>query len=234
MNIKLFSFLIALLIITLSCNSQNAANELNAVEFKQQIKSTNNAFVLDVRTPGEFAEGFIENAVNINVNSAQFKDEIAKLDKNKTYFVYCLSGKRSASAASYMKSVGFKDVINLKGGILAWQGNNFPLVTAETSTVTDKISMEEYNKMINSGTKVLIDYYAPWCAPCIKMKPMLEELEKEYDGKVKIIRLDISENKQLAKKLNIVEIPVIKVFENGKETWNHNGYIDKEALKKQL
>jgi thioredoxin len=234
MNIKLFSFVIALLIITLSCNSQNAASELSAKEFDQQIKSTQNAFILDVRTPDEFAEGYIENAVNINVNSAQFKDEIAKLDKNKTYFVYCLSGKRSASAASYMRASGFKNVINLEGGILAWQSKNLPLATASTAPIADKISMDEYNKMINSGTKVLIDYYAPWCAPCIKMKPMLEELEKEYDGKVKVIRLDINENKQLAKQLNIVEIPVIKIFENGKEIWNHNGFITKEDLKKQL
>jgi len=217
-----------------SCNSQNAVQVLNPTAFSQKINETNNAFVLDVRTPEEFAEGYIANAQNINYNGSNFEAEIAKLDKSKTYFVYCLSGKRSASAASYMRTNGFKNVINLEGGILTWQNKNLPLVTASTAPVVDKISIDEYNKMINSGTKVLIDYYAPWCAPCIKMKPMLEELAKEYDGKVKVIRLDINENKQLAKQLNIVEIPVLKIFENGKETWNHNGFITKEDLKKQL
>lgn len=231
---KFISFLIVSMLFFVSCNSQNAVQVLNPTAFNQKLAETKDAIVLDVRTPEEYAEGFIANARNINFNSNNFETEIAKLDKSKTYYVYCLSGKRSASAASYMRANGFKNVINLEGGILAWQNNNLPLVTQSTAPVADKVSMEEYNKMINSGAKVLIDYYAPWCAPCIKMKPMLEELSKEYEGKVKIIRLDINENKQLAKQLNIVEIPVIKIFENGKETWNHNGFISKEELKKQL
>lgn len=234
MNIKLISFLSALVLLTISCNSQSASQVLKATDFNQKLKEDKNVFVLDVRTPEEFAEGYIENAVNININSAEFKDEIAKLDKNKTYLVYCLSGKRSASAASYMRSNGFKEVINLEGGILAWQSNNLPVVTASSQPKADKISFEEYTKMITSDTKVLVDYYAPWCAPCIKMKPMLEELAKEYEGKVKVIRLDINENKQLAKQLNVVEIPVLKIFINGKEIWNHNGFIEKEELKKNL
>jgi thioredoxin len=234
MNIKLISFVSALVLLTISCNSQSASQVLKATDFNQKLKEDKNVFVLDVRTPEEFAEGYIENAVNININSAEFKDEIAKLDKNKTYLVYCLSGKRSASAASYMRSNGFKEVINLEGGIMAWQSNNLPVLTASSQPKADKISFEEYTKMISADTKVLVDYYAPWCAPCIKMKPMLEELAKEYEGKVKIIRLDINENKQLAKQLNVVEIPVLKIFINGKEIWNHNGYIEKADLIKQL
>lgn len=233
MNIKIISFLFASIWITVSCNSQNAEQLLKPLDFKEKINSTPNVVVLDVRTKEEVESGFIENAININYNSDEFKNEVAQLDKNKVYVVYCLSGKRSASAASYMLSNGFKEVYNLDGGILAWQNDNLPLVTT-SAKVADKISLEEYNKMITSDTKVLVDYYAPWCAPCIKMKPMLEELTKEYEGKVKIIRLDISENKQLAKQLNVVEIPVLKIFINGNETWSHNGFIVKEDLKKQL
>jgi thioredoxin len=147
--------------------------------------------------------------------------------------VYCLSGKRSASAAAYMRSAGFKNVINLDGGILAWQSNNLPLTTTSTPA-EDKISFEAYTQMITSDTMVLVDYFAPWCAPCIKMKPMLEEITKEYADKVKVIRLDINENKELAKKLNIVEIPILKIFKQGKETWMHQGYIEKADLIKQF
>ena len=132
-----------------------------------------------------------------------------------------------------MRSIGFKDVINLEGGILAWQSNNLPLTT-EVASPSDKISFEAYTQMITSDTAVLVDYFAPWCAPCIKMKPMLEEIDKEYAGKVKVIRLDINENKELAKKLNIVEIPILKIFIKGKETWMHQGYIEKADLIKQF
>lgn len=181
MNIKFLSFLFVAILITVSCNSQNTGQVLNPAAFSQKINNTPDAVILDVRTPEEFAGGFIANAVNMDYNGADFNGEVSKLDKNKTYLVYCLSGKRSASAAAYMRSNGFKNVINLEGGILAWQGNNLPLTTASTP-VADKISFDAYTQMISSDTMVLVDYYAPWCAPCIKMKPMLEEISKEYAG----------------------------------------------------
>lgn len=233
MNIKFLSFLLSVVLMTISCNSQNASQVLNPTAFNQKISTSPDAVILDVRTPEEFAGGFIDKAININYAGPDFQAEISKLDKNKTYLVYCLSGKRSASAADYMRSNGFKDVINLDGGILAWQGNNLPLVS-NSAPVADKISFDEYTQMTTSDIPVVVDFYAPWCAPCIKMKPMLEELDKEYAGKVKIIRLNVDENKELAKQLNIVGIPIIKIFIKGKETWTHQGYIEKDALKKQL
>lgn len=234
MKIKITSMLVAIILLFTACNSQATESVLSSKDFSEKIKTTENAIVLDVRTPGEFADGFIENAINIDYNSAEFKDEISKLDKDKTYFVYCLSGKRSESAAGYMRSNGFKNVINLQGGTLAWQANNLPLVTTSTESKKDKISFEEYTNMITSDTMVLVDYFAPWCAPCIKMQPMLDELAKEYAGKVTVIRLNIDENKELAQKLNIVSIPVLKTFVKGKETWNHDGYIEKGELVKQF
>lgn len=233
MNIKFLSFLLTAIVMSVSCNSQNAGQVLSPAAFNQKISTATDVVVLDVRTPGEFAGGFIANALNIDYNDADFNAEIAKLDKNKTYLVYCLSGKRSASAAAYMRSNGFKEVLNLEGGILAWQGNNLPITTT-AAPVADKISFEAYTQMITSDTMVLVDYFAPWCAPCIKMKPMLEEITKEYAGKVKVIRLDINENKELAKKLNIVEIPILKIFKKGNETWMHQGYIEKADLIKQF
>lgn len=234
MNIKITSLFIAAIFFFTACNSQAKNQVLPPAEFSQQIKTTGNATILDVRTPSEFADGYIENATNIDYNGEEFKDEISKLDKDKTYYVYCLSGKRSESAASYMRSNGFKNVINLEGGILAWESNKLPLVTTSTTPKQDKISFEEYTKMITSDTLVLVDYFAPWCGPCIKMQPMLEEIAKEYAGKVIVIRLDIDQNKNLAQRLNIAAIPILKTFMKGKETWTHQGYIEKAALVKQF
>lgn len=231
MNLKNISIILSFFLLSVSCNSQTS-QALAPQAFQDKINTTPNAVVLDVRTPQEFNSGYIKDAVNINFNDANFNNEVAKLDKNKTYFVYCLSGMRSARAAAYMRSEGFKDVINLEGGMLAWQQNNLPVVN--TAVTTDAITIDDFKKMITADTKVLVDYYAPWCAPCIKMKPMLEDLSKQYEGKVKIVRLNIDENKNLAKALNISTIPVLQLFENGKETWNHQGYIEKDELVKQF
>ena len=220
--------------IATSCHSQQIdRTELNAEAFESKIKSSDNAFILDVRTPGEYVEGYIGNAINMDYRNDNFKKNVDNLDKSKTYFVYCLSGGRSSSAADYMRDNGFNQVYELKGGILAWRKNNLPLTSTSTAPAPDKISMTEFNNIISSGV-VLIDFYATWCAPCKKMEPMLEELKKEYSGKVNVVRINIEENKQLTMQQNVTEIPVLKVFKNGKETWMHKGLIGKEELVKEF
>ena len=73
--------------------------------------------IVDVRTPGEYAQGHVDGAINIDVEGAGFDDEIAKLDKNATYAVYCHSGRRSGLATDAMAKAGFTHVYNLQGGI---------------------------------------------------------------------------------------------------------------------
>jgi phage shock protein E len=86
-----------------------------------------NPGIIDVRTPQEYTGGHIHNAVNINLNSPDFIDEISKLDKNITYVVYCRTGARSNSARNIMEESGFKHVINMIGGITDWISLGFPV-----------------------------------------------------------------------------------------------------------
>jgi rhodanese-related sulfurtransferase len=83
---------------------------------------------LDVRTAQEFAEGHLENAININVESGNFENEIANLDKTATYAVYCRSGRRSAVAVDLMQKAGFTNLFNLDGGVIDWSASGYPLV----------------------------------------------------------------------------------------------------------
>jgi len=93
---------------------------VNASSFKQLIDETPNAVVLDVRTAAEMRSGAIRGAVNIDLMSADFQQKIGKLDKNKTYFVYCRSGNRSGQACKMMGNAGFEHVYNLSGGMMSW------------------------------------------------------------------------------------------------------------------
>jgi rhodanese-related sulfurtransferase len=85
--------------------------------------------ILDVRTPGEFASGYIQNAINMDYYSASFEEDLDKLDKNKTYLVYCGSGFRSADALSIMEALNYVEVYDMLGGILAWKDLGFPITS---------------------------------------------------------------------------------------------------------
>ncbi len=99
-----------------------AVKHISAGEF-DKVKVETKAIVIDVRTPGEVAEGYIDGAdLFIDVNGSSFQSEIAKLDKSANYIVYCRSGARSMNAANYMVENGFSNVYNLDGGIMRWNG----------------------------------------------------------------------------------------------------------------
>lgn len=92
---------------------------VDAAQFAE-LKNKTNHVVLDVRSPGELAEGSVPGHKMINFFDSQFKANVAKLDKSKTYLVYCRSGNRSAQACTVMADLGFTSIYNLKGGIGAW------------------------------------------------------------------------------------------------------------------
>ena len=84
--------------------------------------------IIDVRTPEEYAEGHLENAVNIDFNADDFEDRINELNRDNTYVVYCRSGVRSGSALDAMRQLGFSEVYNVLGGIIDWTDAGFPVV----------------------------------------------------------------------------------------------------------
>lgn len=92
---------------------------LQASEFKKRIQEDENAVIIDVRSPQEEVEGWIENSININIMDPSFAEKVKQLDKNKNYYVYCRSGGRSSSACGFMEQQGLT-AHNLAGGIIAW------------------------------------------------------------------------------------------------------------------
>lgn len=90
--------------------------------FQAELNTNDNACLLDVRTPNEVAAGAIDAPLVIDFLGGAFEQQVQQLDKDKTYYVYCRSGKRSANACQLMANLGFKALVNLEGGILAWNG----------------------------------------------------------------------------------------------------------------
>ena len=224
--------LIVLSFVVLSCTGQTSKNvkTIEAKSFAEKIAATPNPQILDVRTPEEFASDHIDNAKNVNWLSNDFVTNTVTLDKSKPVFVYCKSGGRSQKATEKLSELGFTTIYQLDGGILKWDA-------AGLSRPSDKIigmRSQEYAELLNSDKKILIDFYAEWCAPCKKMTPYLLKMQKELSDNVTIIRLNADENKTLISQMKISELPTLLLYENAAVKWKHSGFISEEDLKKQL
>jgi rhodanese-related sulfurtransferase len=123
---KVFA-LIASVLLLAGCSSSTGAIDLGVSEFSTKVAEAG-VITLDVRTPIEFGEGHIEGARLIDFQSGNFENEIAALDKNATYAVYCRSGNRSGQAVKVMQDAGFTNVFNMNGGVIDWANAGLPLV----------------------------------------------------------------------------------------------------------
>lgn len=107
----------------------------------------------------------------------------------------------------------------------AQMSNEFVMV------LTDANFQEE---VINSSLPVFIDFWASWCGPCRMMAPVVEELSKEYSGKIKICQLNVDENPNVASQYKIMSIPTFLFFKNGKVVDQLVGAIPKQTMKNKL
>jgi rhodanese-related sulfurtransferase len=119
--------LFATVLLLTGCSTSSSTNNLSVTEFSSKTAESG-VVTLDVRTPGEFNEGHVEGAQLIDFQSGNFENEIATLDKSKTYAVYCRSGSRSGQAVKVMSDAGFTSVYNLNGGVIDWTIAGLPLV----------------------------------------------------------------------------------------------------------
>lgn len=98
-----------------------------------------------------------------------------------------------------------------------------------------KITSENYEEeVLNAKGRVLIDFYADWCGPCKMMAPVVEELAEEFAGKIKVGKVNVDNNQNLAMEYGIMSIPTLVILENGKQIKTLVGFRSKEELKKLL
>ncbi len=207
---------------------------LNATEFNAKLNATADKQIIDVRTPEEFSGGHLKDAKNINIYDQDFAAQLEKLDKNKPVFVYCKGGGRSAKAAEQMSSMGFKSVVDMSGGMMAWVNNNLPVETGTAAPAADKFTSADFKKLLSENQAVLVDYYAPWCQPCKQMEPTLEKLKTEFTGKVAVVRINVDEATALSKELNLEAVPVLAIYKNGAEVKRVKGLQSEDELRKLI
>ncbi|GEM_PF-6178827 len=117
-------------------------NLLSPTEFKKKVEE-GGYVIVDIRTPREYQEGHIKGAINLDFLQPDFKEQVAKMDRNKKYLYYCLSGCRSQRAEKLARELGFKEVYELRGGLNAWKEAGYSLVTGQEN---DKVGNQSEQK----------------------------------------------------------------------------------------
>jgi phage shock protein E len=119
--------------VSMSATPFTAVSNVASVEAETfaSLLTEDTPILIDVRTPQEFAAGHLDGAINIDFYDPNFRSEIAKLDPKKQYAIYCRTGNRTGQTLTMMKTLGFTNVTDLKGGIVAWEQNGFSVCTAD-------------------------------------------------------------------------------------------------------
>ena len=219
-----------------SCGNTNSQiiEDVNTENFHQLIEK-GDGIIIDVRTSQEFNSGHIIDATNIDFYSDDFTDKLKIVRKDVPIYVYCRSGGRSSSAADKMEKLGFTKVYNMIGGIGSWQSKGYETIKSKEVETTNqpKFTETQLNKILSNNKTVLIDFSTQWCVPCKKMKPIIQEIQRE-NTIVKVLFFDADANKELVKKYQIKGVPVFIVFKNGEEYFRKVGFCNKEELTNQL
>lgn len=203
-------------------------------EFSEKLAENPEAILIDVRTPEEFADGHLEDAINIDWKGSDFGEQVAELDKTTPVYVYCLSGGRSKGAANFLKKQGFETVIEMDGGMMKWRSLKMPETKAASSSKDAGMTLKQYEALLATDKVVLVDFHAVWCAPCKKMEPYLKEIDAEMSDKVTVVRIDVDKNESLAMQLNVNALPTLMVYKNKVKTWEKVGFVDKATVVEKL
>ena len=222
-----FLAIVFLLSVVGFAQNQNAPT-LPIESFYSKIKEQPKAQIIDARGPEEFAINHINGAVNFNLESKNYEQFVAQLDKSKPVFIYSIGAGRSAQLAKELSKKGFSDVYILQGGIAAWIGSG----KSYYANSKNKLSLEEYNKIVADNNTVLVDIGSRYCGACKKVKPVLETIKAEYGTNLKVVEIDLEDNPQIIADLKTIKVfPTLILYQKGKVTFKKDGLGD---LKKDV
>jgi thioredoxin len=219
----------------LSACAQNTQNksftDVNSLQFEKLV-SAGKGILLDVRTENEFKNGHIANAGQLNFYASDFRSRLLLLPKDQPIYIYCLTGSRSRSAAQLLVQNGYANVYNLQRGIMEWNQQSLPVVSDPKARpdLDNNMEPDQFAKLMQSDELVFIDFYAPWCSPCLKMMPMIDKMKVDYQNKINIVKVNVDASKNLVKELRLSSVPYLALYYKGEIIYSKNGAVTQEEL----
>lgn len=207
-------YLIAILALV-SCTNSKGVTELGSDAFKTQLTSGANVQLIDVRSAKAYEEGHITQAMNVDFLAGDFDKKTEDLYKDIPVYVY--GQKDAGEATAKLKSLGFKEVYQLKGGMDAWLQQGHPVEVG-------------FNTAIAGKKLVLVDFNAKWCKPCKMMQPFIDKIHDERKNDVTVISVDTDVARDLAMKYEINLLPTVMMFKENKVVFRSEGLLDQAYL----
>ncbi|NSL88443.1 redoxin family protein [Chitinophaga sp. Mgbs1] len=187
--------------------------------------------VFDVRTPAEFNTGHLTNALQADyTKKEEFNERVKYLDRQRPVYIYCLSGGRSNAAAKWMRDNGFREVVELDGGINAWKNAGQPLTGG--GAPRPQMMIDTYQASIAKGW-VLTDVGAAWCPPCRQQEPILEKFLAARKN-ITLVKVDGGNDTNVMKAISAKGLPTLILYKDGKEVWRKQGVATEAELEKAL
>jgi len=221
-----------IMLLTLQASwAQNTKTNQEAISFETFVTklqaASPNPQLLDVRTPEEYKISHLKGAVNLSLtNEADVQKYIDKLDKNKPVFVYSINNGRSGVLVKKLQEQNFKEAYELPGGISKWIGEGKPL----ESSVSAGLTQAEYQQLISSQKLVLVDVQSKYCGGCKKLAPVVDSVAHQNAEQLKLVSIELFENKELGNALDIASIPTLILYKDNKIVWRKNGRITREDI----
>lgn len=212
-----------------------APTTLDPAAFRRQLEATP-GLVLDVRTAEEVSRGHLADATHLDIRDPRFGNRAALLDKTKPVFVYCAAGSRSAKAAAWLTEHGFTQVYNLDGGIRAWEAGGLPVDRSARPFAASgaETTPAQFATLVRSKPLVLVEFQTPWCVPCQRMAPVVQDIARTWQGRAEVVVVDVDASEALAQQEQVIGVPVLAVYRDGREVWRHAGEVAKAEIEAAL
>lgn len=206
--------------------------DLDAAQFKV-IVAQEPGILLDVRTLREYRQGYLAGAEVLNYYERGFRERLLLLPKDRPVYLYCNTGYRSGRAARILTSAGYTKVYNMRHGIMEWNIHDFPVEydpNAEKDT-ENLVNKDEFDRLVNNEPLLFVDFYAPWCAPCREMMPMIDELLPAYHNDIHLLKVNVDASRKLAKEMKLKGVPYLVLYRNGETVFEHFGKLEAHELR---
>ena len=193
----------------------------NVDTFSKKIAEQKNPQILDTRSAEEFEQAHLKGAINVDPSVKGFEQVFTQLNKEFPVFVYSIQSGRSSGIGQLLKQQGFREIYVLSPGIASWIGSGNPVVAPAYHK--NRVTPADFKKILSSGELVLIDYGSKYCLPCKKVVPVLDSLTNQSGNTVKTFVLEIDANPEIIKAYQIVTLPTVILYLNGKPIWKKTG-----------